>query len=260
MSIKDEIIGIEKNNKYGSLMRIVECKKDVRKIKIYFPQYDYYKYSSWQHFQEGAVKSPYCPSVFGIGYLGEGKYKAYENGKQTLYYTRWKAILNRCYYNYKDKNKTYTDICQIEDYLLNFQNFASWLDEQLKKCPFKEWYIDKDILEKGNKIYDRQHMVLVDRRLNNLFTKSEAIRGEYPIGVNYHKLKMCFEVSCSVYEDNKKKNIYLGRFSINEPFRAFTCYKNFKEKYIKQVADEYKDLIPKELYEAMYRYKVEITD
>ena len=162
--------------------------------------------------------------------------------------------------DYKDKNKTYTDICQIEDYLLNFQNFASWLDEQLKKCPFKEWYIDKDILEKGNKIYDRQHMVLVDRRLNNLFTKSEAIRGEYPIGVNYHKLKMCFEVSCSVYEDNKKKNIYLGRFSINEPFRAFTCYKNFKEKYIKQVADEYKDLIPKELYEAMYRYKVEITD
>ena len=37
-------------------------------------------------------------------------------------------------------------------------------------------------------------------------------------------------------------------------------YKNFKEKVIKEVADEYKDLIPKELYNAMYRYEIEITD
>ena len=38
-------------------------------------------------------------------------------------------------------------------------------------------------------------------------------------------------------------------------------YKNFKENYIKQVADEYyfKGLIPKRLYEAMYKYEVEIN-
>ena len=41
---------------------------------------------------------------------------------------------------------------------------------------------------------------------------------------------------------------------------AFKSYKTFKEKYIKQVADEYKDKIPKKLYDAMYRYEVEITD
>ena len=34
----------------------------------------------------------------------------------------------------------------------------------------------------------------------------------------------------------------------------------FKENYIKQVAEEYKDKIPDKLYEAMYNYKVEITD
>ena len=33
-----------------------------------------------------------------------------------------------------------------------------------------------------------------------------------------------------------------------------------KEKYIKEVADEYKDKIPQKLYEALYAYKVEITD
>lgn len=39
-------------------------------------------------------------------------------------------------------------------------------------------------------------------------------------------------------------------------------YKNkeFKENYIKEVANEYKDKIPQKLYEAMYRYKVEIDD
>ena len=37
-------------------------------------------------------------------------------------------------------------------------------------------------------------------------------------------------------------------------------YKQFKENYIKQVADEYKDLIPEKLYNAMYEYEVEIED
>ena len=33
-----------------------------------------------------------------------------------------------------------------------------------------------------------------------------------------------------------------------------------REEYIKEIADEYKCYIPIELYEALYRYKVEITD
>ena len=41
---------------------------------------------------------------------------------------------------------------------------------------------------------------------------------------------------------------------------AFNAYKEAKEKEIKRVADEYKDKIPQKLYEAMYKYKVEITD
>jgi hypothetical protein len=33
-----------------------------------------------------------------------------------------------------------------------------------------------------------------------------------------------------------------------------------EENYIKQVAEEYKDLIPKKLYDAMMSYIVEIND
>ena len=42
--------------------------------------------------------------------------------------------------------------------------------------------------------------------------------------------------------------------------KHFFVYKQFKEKYIKQVADEYKDLIPQKLYDALYKYEVEIND
>ena len=52
--------------------------------------------------------------------------------------------------------------------------------------------------------------------------------------------------------------IYLGRFK-NE-IDAFIAYKQFKENYIKQVADEYKKLIPTKLYEALYKYEVKIND
>ena len=37
-------------------------------------------------------------------------------------------------------------------------------------------------------------------------------------------------------------------------------FNNYKENLIKKKANEYKNKIPKKLYDAMYNYKVEITD
>ena len=54
------------------------------------------------------------------------------------------------------------------------------------------------------------------------------------------------------------KNKHLGYFSSVE--EAFKVYKEFKEEYIKQVANEVKEYIPKKLYDAMYKYEVEIND
>ena len=41
---------------------------------------------------------------------------------------------------------------------------------------------------------------------------------------------------------------------------AIQAHDNEKRKAIKKVADEYKLYIPQKLYEAMYKYEVEITD
>jgi hypothetical protein len=40
----------------------------------------------------------------------------------------------------------------------------------------------------------------------------------------------------------------------------FFNYKNYKESYIKRKAEEFKELIPNKVYNAMINYKVEITD
>ena len=62
----------------------------------------------------------------------------------------------------------------------------------------------------------------------------------------------------SVFKDGKKVRKGLGHFTT--PEEAFKAYKLAKEKYIKEIADEYKDKIPYELYKSMYAYEVSIND
>ena len=106
---------------------------------------------------------------------------------------------------------------------------------------------------KGNEIYSPKTCIFVPEDINLLFVKRDKKRGKYPIGVSelpYNK----FRSRCNV----KGKRIHIGVY--NTPEEAFIHYKQFKENYIKQVADEYKPYIPKKLYEAMYRWEVDIND
>ena len=112
--------------------------------------------------------------------------------------------------------------------------------------------LDKDILNKGNKIYSPNSCIFVPTRINQLFAKADALRGDFPIGVSRSGNK--FRTRLHILNGEK----YLGTF--NTPEEAFYAYKTFKEQYIKEVAEEYKDKIPQKLYEAMYKYEVEITD
>ena len=87
-----------------------------------------------------------------------------------------------------------------------------------------------------------------------VFVKKNKNRGNCPIGVHYNKgIK---KYIAQLEKDGKC--IKIGNFDSKNT--AFQAYKMAKEKYIKEVADEYKDKIPKRLYDAMYKYEVEITD
>lgn len=240
----------------GYEMKIVEY-NNYSDIWIEFR--DEYKskiHTTYQNFKKGKVKNPYHPSIYEVGYIGEGKYKSKANGKQTKVYRVWKCMLERCYNPwFLNKEPTYID-CYVCKEWHNFQNFADWFYENVYDCNNEKLQLDKDILVKGNKIYSPETCILVPQRINSLFTKSDASRGKYPIGVSPNKKYNKLEVFCCTLE----KQEYLGRFPLNRPFQAFTVYKNFKENYIKKVADEYKELIPKKLYNVLYKYEVEIND
>ena len=75
MSKKIDRTGEEGYNKFGSKMVIKEYRSN-RDIDVYFPEYNWTsKNKKYQKFKKGNIKCPYEPRVYGVGYLGEGKYK-----------------------------------------------------------------------------------------------------------------------------------------------------------------------------------------
>ena len=253
--------GEENHNTFGTLMRIVEYKNS-QDITIEFQDEHKEKVNTeYKHFKKGNVKNPYDKTVCEIGYLGVGKYKLREkDGKHTQAYKTWLSMISRCYNPYcLNERLTYKD-CYVCKEWHCFQNFAKWFYKNYYEIPNQRMHLDKDILIKGSKIYSPETCVFVPNNINVLFTKSDSTRGEYPIGVSYHKRRCALNVYCSTIMKDKRRQKYLGQFPLDKPFQAFHCYKTFKENYIKQVAEEYKNLIPKKLYNALYAYEVEIND
>lgn len=261
---KQERLGEIRKNKDklgGYKMKIIEYNRYDDIIVEFQDKYKAKVHTQYNSFKIGGVKNPYFPSIYNIGYIGQGNYYAKEKGRMTNAYREWFSMLQRCYDPYYlNEHPTYID-CYVCEEWHNFQNFAKWYEENYYGCNNEKMHLDKDVLVKGNKVYSPKTCTFVPQRINKLFTKRQRCRGEYPIGVFYFKETNKLRVCCNVLDgDNNSKKMSLGFFPLNKPFQAFAVYKNFKENYIKQVADEYKDLIPKKLYDALYEYKVEIND
>ena len=201
--------------------------------------------------RKGEVKDRSLPSVFGVGIIGNGI--TCVGGVETRDYKLWKNMLRRCYdEKYSNKYTTYKD-CTASDNFKYLPYFEEWCHQQTgfdQEC----WHLDKDILIKRNKVYSENTCCFVPSEVNNLFTKHDSLRGEYPIGVRYHKMGRKYTAQISKF----KKVIYLGCF--NTPDEAFNAYKEAKEDYIKEVANKWKDQIDPRVYEALMKYRVEITD
>lgn len=240
-------------NNFGSKM-IISVYRNTRDIDVYFEEYNWTKHSDYKNFKNGSIICPYERRFKGVGYLGEGKYKFRENNKETRCYHEWMKILERGYSKlWKEKHPTYENVYVCEEWH-NFQNFAKWYYNNYYSINGERMEIDKDILYKNNKIYSPDTCTIVPQRINNLFVKTNSKRGEFPIGVHRHK-NGNYVAQCE-FNDSRKR--YLGCYSTIE--EAFNVYKMEKERYIKQVADEYKSYIPEKLYDAMYKYEVEISD
>lgn len=248
----------EKLSNQGSLMKIVEYNSSSDIVVEFQDKHKARVKTIYGNFKLGSVRNPYAPTVYGVGMTGN-KYPAKINGRNTREYDTWTNMLQRCFnIKLKDKQPSYEDVACCEEWLY-FENFYEWLHSQPNFDRWingKRWAIDKDILNKRNKVYSPENCCLIPQNVNCLFLKREAERGKYPIGVSYRKDG--FLASCHNPFTNKREE--LGYYST--PEKAFEVYKSYKEDLIKQVAQiEYDNgNITKECYEAMINYKVEIDN
>lgn len=139
---------------------------------------------------------------------------------------------------------------------LSFSNFINDIKEieNYEKYVSDKWHLDKDILYKGNKTYSKEKVCFVPKEINNLFTKREAARGEFPIGVTRITKNGRFRSQIGKFG----KNVYIGEFDTVD--QAYLAYKAEKEKYIKEIAEQWKGLIAQNVYLALISYNVDIDD
>jgi len=190
--------------------------------------------------------------VYGVGindWVGAVKV----DGKLIKEYGLWKGMLQRCFSEKcKQKYPTYEGVTCSKDWL----SMTTFIEDvsQMKGCGFDGWALDKDILQKGNKLYSKDNCCFVPLEVNNLLTKRDKARGEYPVGVDFHKVSGKFRAQLTINGKSK----FLGYF--NTPEQAFQAYKAAKEAQIKVVAEKWKHLLDDRVYQALLAYEVNIDD
>lgn len=239
-----ERLGEIRKNTFGTEMKIIRYNNS-EDIDVQFLDDYYYVYhhTTYSNFKNGCIKNPYDKSVFGIGFVGDGKYLTRENGVNTIHYNTWHDMLKRCYNEVsKDKFPAYFGICKVCNHWLNMQNFSEWFDEKKYECG-ERLHIDKDILYVGNKIYSKDTCILVPQRINMLFM-NKPNRFGLPSGI-------------SPMANGRYSVKYNGKLIGNADNleEAVIMHEVEKQKAVIRITKEYKEILPVEVYDALMSWK-----
>ena len=176
------------------------------------------------------------------------------DGKIVKEYALWQRMLERCFSEkYQTRRPTYKG-CNVSDNFLNYSFFYDWCQEQIGFGKVDEkgrsWCLDKDLLFVGNKTYSETACVFVPQEINKFFNECGNTKGEYPLGVSFHKQSGKFKAQCTVNGVRRS----LGYF--NTPQEAFAVYKPFKENLCKQLALKWQSEIDERLFNTMMNWAV----
>lgn len=123
---------------------------------------------------------------------------------------------------------------------LCYQNFAEWYENNKYEVKGR-LHLDKDILYLENKIYEPNKCLLVPQRINMLFANKPNKRN---LSNGISKLNKGYS--------HKK----LGSFDRLE--EAYKAYSRKKKEEIVKIANEYKDIFPQKVYDALLIYEFNI--
>ena len=150
------------------------------------------------------------------------------------YYTAWGSMLERCYSKkFLERNQSYigTSVCSEWLYATAFKK---WMEQQ-------DWHgkcLDKDIIVPRNKLYSPKTCAFVLQATNKFVVASDAIRGDYPIGVNLYKRTGKYRAQCGNLSTGK--NEHLGYFST--PEEAHEAWRKRKHELAQLVAATESDM------------------
>lgn len=157
--------------------------------------------------------------VFGVGindaeytvrvqrkpFYVDGK-KYYEEEWVCPFYRTWTNLLMRHYCkSYKLRIQTYEDTAICEEWF-RFSSFKCWMEKQ-------DWegkQLDKDLLIRGNKLYSSNTCIFIDPKVNTFIIERKSARGEYMLGVSFHKMSNKLRADCRNPFTGKKE--FLGTF------------------------------------------------
>jgi len=169
--------------------------------------------------------------VYGIGVNDAERAHRGIRGEfiRCAFYDRWYHMMMRCYSDKLHRDSpTYTG-CSVAEEWHSFRNFKAWMETQ-------DWQgkeLDKDIINRGNKVYSVENCAFVDASVNLFTLDCRKRRGEWPIGVNFNKFRGKFEARCSNPISGKRVNI--GYFDC--PNEAHLAWKKCKHELACQLAD-----------------------
>lgn len=193
----------------------------------------------------GQFKNPCAPLIFGVGYFGQGPYKA-KNGSSkthspTKSYVSWVNMLSRCYDPNYINREIYDEVSVSKDWL-NYQNYARWYEDESRFNTDQKlrYALDKEILAQhdGSYTYSENTCCLVPVKINNLMKSNTT--GQFLQGVAPSKDK--FRVHGSWGD---------GEARYNTEVEAHEKYLEFKTKAIREAADFYRNDISPLVFNAL---------
>lgn len=199
--------------------------------------------------KRGNIKDPYMPRICGVGYLGVGDIKPWENGKATEVYIVWSGMLKRCYSQQsmiKAGLKSYIG-CYVCDDWLCFAVFAKWYTEH--ESYGLGYEIDKDLMVRGNKVYSPETCCMLPSQLNTIISVKSGRNSSGYVGVSktYNgKYLACVSI------DGKERKLGVR----NSAEEASKDYVKAKESRVKEKALEWRDKIGKREFDALMGWKV----
>ena len=168
-----------------------------------------------------------------------------KGSSRTWQYNMWYNMLKRCYAN-NIGDPSYVG-CEVSEAFLTFSNFKYWLDIIGK--PPEGWCLDKDLLGNG-RLYSDSTCCFLPSIINLIFKKHICSNTGLLPGVSQQPGSGRFKAKRSMYG----KTVCLGTYGTQE--EAHQAYVLATENYVHTLADEYKDLLDVNVYDALKAYTI----